>query len=221
MASGDAKRDLCAAIIDRRIAIQAYLAPEPDRQLPGLVVSDPPFPPRLAPLDFDWPTSRPRAPWPLFPQQSPRQPITIFAAEHFHLIDRTIDLIEVSTSDVSTVLLGLDKGHGAKAAGPRTADTVSPVKDTQSPSAFGKTALTPDPILTDVPAAAASGGPEPTGAKSLAVWQAIQTIWPNGIPETITAIDRNNQIRNRLSSMGQSIPQDIGKIVQRLRRQHP
>jgi hypothetical protein len=61
------KGDLCNAIADGAVRVRAFCrcrAGDPDVDDSWLVCfTDVEVPPRLSPVDFDWPTSRPMVPW--------------------------------------------------------------------------------------------------------------------------------------------------------------
>lgn len=56
------------------------------------------------------------------------------------------------------------------------------------------------------------------GAKTKGVLEAIHQLWPDGIPNGLTAKDRDNAIRDQLSKTGGSVPQDLARAVQRALR---
>jgi len=54
------------------------------------------------------------------------------------------------------------------------------------------------------------------GAKTRGVTEALNQLWPEGIPEGLTAKERNQQVFDRLKRNGSSIPKDIARAVQRV-----
>jgi hypothetical protein len=56
-----------------------------------------------------------------------------------------------------------------------------------------------------------SGG----GAKARGVEQALDHIWPDKIPEGLSAKERNNTVREWLIAKRLSVPNDIAKAIQR------
>jgi hypothetical protein len=105
MNASEAKIDLCRAIDDGNIGFRVHLAADPARCLPVDVVSGAvlPLPSRLSPKHFDWRKSRPLSQWEIA-RREPGEPVTLFASRAMHLVDRSIELIEVRASDVSRVL---------------------------------------------------------------------------------------------------------------------
>ncbi|HTW34714.1 MAG TPA: hypothetical protein VMD53_08850 [Rhizomicrobium sp.] len=99
---GEAKRDICNAIADRKIEVRFLVAKQEGgfelERVGGTVRigREVDIPPELKPKDFDWRSSRPLRPW---------RPIgnDIFAG-HWHL-----KWIELRRADVSTVLCGMAK----------------------------------------------------------------------------------------------------------------
>jgi len=53
------------------------------------------------------------------------------------------------------------------------------------------------------------------GAKARAVADAIDQLWPNGIPNGLSAKDRNRKIVDRIKLNEGSVPKDVGRAVQR------
>jgi hypothetical protein len=99
----DAKRDLCRAIADQKIAVRLHLAPDPQRQFPAEVLVGPEVPALLSPSDIDWRTSRPRKPWSLVTWPANNLGLTRDPMRYARLEDRAINLIEVSVADVTRV----------------------------------------------------------------------------------------------------------------------
>jgi hypothetical protein len=57
-----------------------------------------------------------------------------------------------------------------------------------------------------------SGG----GAKTIAIGEAIDQLWPNGIPEGLTAKDRNNAIISKSRENQSSLPANPARTIQRV-----
>jgi hypothetical protein len=221
MTEGDAKRDLCQAIADGVIAIQVHVAAAPDLQLPAQAWSDDiPRPPRLSAEDFDWVKSRPLIPWPPLAERPYAEPMMLFLNRAWDRTNRTIELIEVSTSDVSRVLLGSSKDPGANAAGALVASKPSPMPDAEL-NAASVAAVLPLPPVT-----ATDTGPPPRqrpnrGAKSQGIGLAIEALWPGHvIPPGLSAKDRDKQIVHQMRVAGYSIPGDPARAIQRYLREH-
>ena len=94
MSEDEAKTDLCRAMADRKIDVRVTIAATGQVFWDGNVG----VPPHLKPSDLNWVHSRPFAQWPIGPRPG----------EHYtwNWRDRPIDLIELSTSDVSRILCG-------------------------------------------------------------------------------------------------------------------
>jgi hypothetical protein len=58
-----------------------------------------------------------------------------------------------------------------------------------------------------------------SGAKAVAVESALDALYPGGVPEGLTAKERNQQVLQRLRDQRKSIPSDIAKAVQRALKQ--
>src|SRR5262245_38829540 len=88
----EAKTDLCRAVADRQIHVRASIR--------GKVFSNGNVgvPPHLRPEDLDWTQSRPLGSWWIGPK----------LGQHYFLDweKRSLDLIELSTSDVMKILCG-------------------------------------------------------------------------------------------------------------------
>jgi hypothetical protein len=93
-----AQTDLCRAMADRKIHVRVRIAPNHYER--GRVFSDGNVgvPPHLNPHDFDWVQSRPLAQWSIGPM--PGQQYSWLAGWQ----NRPLDLIELSTSDVTKIL---------------------------------------------------------------------------------------------------------------------
>lgn len=104
----EAKTDLCRAMADRKIDVRVRVAAS-DYGMRGQVFSDGNVgvPPHLRPGDLDWAQSRPFGQWSIGPR----------LGEHYEWIrgweNRSLDLIEVSTADVTNVLIA---GAGVSAS---------------------------------------------------------------------------------------------------------
>jgi hypothetical protein len=117
----EAKLDLCIATADRKIKVRVTIAQNADsfrgEPFSGRNVG---VPHHLSPDDFDWSRSSPLKPWSIGP----------VGPQHYTWIggwkDRPIDLIELSTSDVSRILCGgLDNDTDKKEARRTTVTTVN------------------------------------------------------------------------------------------------
>jgi hypothetical protein len=99
----EAKPDLCRAVADRKIRVRVRIAAS-DHARGGQVFCGGNFrvPVHLAPGDFDWIQSCPLSPWLIGPRWGEqREPAWARGWEN-----RPLDLIELSTVDVSKVLCG-------------------------------------------------------------------------------------------------------------------
>jgi hypothetical protein len=56
------------------------------------------------------------------------------------------------------------------------------------------------------------------GAKTLGISEAISQLWPNEIPQGLSAKERNNAITERLRQNGSSIPNSPARAIQRVLR---
>jgi len=85
----------------------------------------------------------------------------------------------------------------------------------------------PNPDVTDVPgggrrehpderASATSEAQSGPGAKSRGIDEAIDTLWPNDIPNGLSAKDRNKAIIKWLEQAGYSLPTDPARAIQRV-----
>ena len=123
----EAKSDLCYAVADQKIAVRVHLAADAYRGLPATTLLSPvvTMPTLLSPEDFDWRQSRASKTllqrWSIV-QQRPNETIIMFGARAGHLVDRLINLVEVSTTDVIRVLCGI----GARSEPLQTIDTPEP-----------------------------------------------------------------------------------------------
>ena len=111
MSEDEAKTDLCRAMADRKIDVRVTIAATGQVFWDGNVG----VPPHLKPSDLNWVHSRPFAQWPIGPRPG----------EHYtwNWRDRPIDLIELSTSDVSRILCG-GLGNDTDKKGERRTTTV-------------------------------------------------------------------------------------------------
>ena len=100
----DAKLSLCAAIADKAVTDRLVLAEDTPRNLPESSVSATglDLPERILPKEINWNLSRPIKPWPLA-GQSLGEPMTVYLARVGHHLERTIETIEVRSSDVSRI----------------------------------------------------------------------------------------------------------------------
>jgi hypothetical protein len=58
------------------------------------------------------------------------------------------------------------------------------------------------------------------GAKTKGILEAINRLWPHGIPKGLSGKERNNAIRAQLEKSHASIPQDLPRVVQRALKAH-
>jgi hypothetical protein len=69
---------------------------------------------------------------------------------------------------------------------------------------------------TDKPARAAAEAESRPGAKSRGIAEAIENLWPNGLPNGLSAKDRNNAIIKWLRDAGYSVPTNPERAIQRV-----
>jgi hypothetical protein len=88
----ESKLDLCRAVADGKIRVRVRIAGSGNRVFSGGNVR---VPPHLGPSDFDWARSRPLAQWYIGPK----------LGQHYYWNGgpETLDLIELSTSDVKNL----------------------------------------------------------------------------------------------------------------------
>jgi hypothetical protein len=104
ISEAEAKIDVCRAVADRKIEVRVRIGKD-DYGMAGRVFSggNVEVPPHLGPTDLDWVNSHPFARWAIVPT----------FGEHYFWIDgskkRPIDLLELSTANVSEVLCRDDK----------------------------------------------------------------------------------------------------------------
>jgi hypothetical protein len=104
-----AKADLCRAVSDRKIDVRVRIAAT-DYVMGGRVFSDGNVgvPPHLKPEDLNWAQSRPFVQWSIGPK----------LGEHYFWIGgwdkRPLDLIEVSTRDVMSILCNANHRHSGR-----------------------------------------------------------------------------------------------------------
>lgn len=110
----EAKRLLCAAISDRRIAIRLVLAADVYRGLDEMEVpiGQLRIPPRLKPDEVDWTKSLPLTQW--FPQPHRlEEPVTCYGARVIDLLERKVAVIDLRTADVIALFGGASQPIGA------------------------------------------------------------------------------------------------------------
>jgi hypothetical protein len=145
-------------------------------------------PMHLTQSDFDWARSCPLAPWPIGPRWGERrEPEWIRGRENW-----PIDLLELSTADVTNVLCE------------RANKLVPPLTTTAAQANAAIKALAANSRKT---------GP---GAKTRGIEEAIDQLWPNRIPEGLSAKDRDNKIVAQLKINQSSVPKNIARAVQRV-----
>src|SRR5262249_3481702 len=54
------------------------------------------------------------------------------------------------------------------------------------------------------------------GAKTIGIIQAINELWPHGIPTGLSAKDRDRAILDKMASNGSSIPKNPARAIQRV-----
>jgi hypothetical protein len=115
----NAKRDLCAAMTDKKISFQVVLAADVRRHLPEQIAPVVEFdvPARLLANDIDWTKSRPIKRWHLSVRPL-SEPMTQYLARKAHLFEREIEAVEVRTSDVIEVLCASGAKVESRAAPP-------------------------------------------------------------------------------------------------------
>jgi hypothetical protein len=185
----EAKNDLCRAVADRKINLRVRIASS-GGSMRGRVFSggNVGVPAHLGPGDLDWVRSRPLRPWSIGPM----------LGQHYSWDweDRPIDLIELSTSDVKKVLCGA----WARADVDILPPTVGRVSSAAS---------------VPYKPAAPNSKPGP-GAKKQGITDAINQLWPNGIPRALSAKDRNRQIIDWLTRNQYSVPGNPERAIQRV-----
>ena len=74
-----------------------------------------------------------------------------------------------------------------------------------------------EPTLNRLPSVPAEARDTSTsrGAKTQGILEAIDQLWPNGIPKGLVAKDRDNAIRRRLEENKSSVPQNLARAVKR------
>jgi hypothetical protein len=189
VAENEAKTDLCRAVADRKINVRVRIAASDS--MGGQFFSDGNVgvPRHLNPDDFDWTRSRPLRPWSIGPM----------LGQHYSWDweDRPIDLIELLTSDVKKVL------HGASA---RAGVDILPPTVGRVSSGAASVPYKP---------AAPKSKPGP-GAKKQGITDAINQLWPHGIPRGLSAKDRNRQIIDWLTRNQYSVPGNPERAIQRV-----
>lgn len=117
-AEKEAKQQLCAAIADGKIAVRLTLAADPGGAVPAQQITTGLSPPvGFSPKDIEWSNSRPTREW-QSPMQAVGEPISLFINRAYHLIGRTIELVEVYTPDVQRLFAtSRDLGDSPTSAG--------------------------------------------------------------------------------------------------------
>jgi hypothetical protein len=202
VAEKDAKRDLCNAIADRKIRlrlrftwrpiIQEFLTGRDRPTTEVCYVRKVQIPSILKPGDFDWPRSRVRKPelW-----QNTRGPSGSFFGNW-----RPAEIVRYNSGDP---LPHSRRGGRALAYQHRVELNSRDVTDVLCGAESYTERVNVVPSLR-------SGG-----AKTRGVIQAMDRLWPGGIPKGLSAKDRNKAIRTQLEIDESSIPQDLPRIVQR------
>lgn len=197
----EAKLDLSGAVADGKIRVRVRIEVS-DRARGGQIFYGgkgngnvrPPV--HLTPIDFDWVRSYPLSPWPIGPRWGERREREWMRGWE----NWPIDLLELSTADVTNELC---VGEQTAQHSSTTAAQDSTATETVQGSA-AITALAVDSKRT---------GP---GAKTRGIAEAIDQLWPNGIPNGLSAKDRDNKIIAQLKTNQSSVPKDIARAVQRV-----
>jgi hypothetical protein len=114
VATDEAKRQICAAISDRRIEMRLILAEDLGLGLDEMEVprAELRIPPRLKPEDIDWTGSVPLKRW--FPQ--PRrleESVVLYGARVQNLFNRKVAVLQLRTADVAAIFGSPSKTVGA------------------------------------------------------------------------------------------------------------
>jgi hypothetical protein len=216
VSENNAKLDISRAIADKKIRVRLTVAIEPDvltahlqmvAKVQGLG-SDPKhsvpnvecfedanvkIPSQLMPDDFDWENSRPLQPWP-FRWRGGRRDEWQLPSQPALLIElRTVDLL----SWIETCSEPALSGQGTSSEAQHEDSGAGLSREVTSNKAHDKAAQ---------------------GSKTLGILEAIEQLWPDGMPKGLTAKDRNKAILDRLVNNGSSIPRAIERAVQRALR---
>jgi hypothetical protein len=126
LTEAEAKEDLCAAILERRIAVQLRIAAN-EGSMRGTVQEGANVgrPSDLHPDDFDWAVSRPLTKWPVGPV-GPQNYTWIGGWK-----DRSIDLIKICRADLLKVF-----GEGIN-PNPKEREGEHPAEKAEEPAAHG------------------------------------------------------------------------------------
>jgi hypothetical protein len=97
----EAKADICRAVADGKIHVRVKISAH-DVDLAGSVLPSNwvHVPAYLAPAEFDWTSSRPHKPWLVGPPVGPQS----YTAPYLNVKPRQIDLIELLTTDVESIV---------------------------------------------------------------------------------------------------------------------
>lgn len=182
-----AKRKICTAIGERKVNIQVCA---------GTVHNGEEFeiPADLTPSDFNWQKSRPLRPWRLKTDEvSRREEAEAWSA----------------AAESSRVMWRVRTGRldPLSPAPPLSVDWIELFKDDVT-----KVLCSGERANSKAQEKAAAAG-----AKTRGIQEAINQLWPGGIPEGLIAKDRNNAIRAQLGKNGSSVPRDqaLARAVQR------
>jgi hypothetical protein len=159
----EAKTDLCRAMADRKINVQVRIA-RSGRSMAGGVFSggNVGVPRHLGPGDLDWVQSRPLRPWSIGPMLG--QNYSTWDWE-----DQPIDLIELSTGDVATILCSAGIDGGTKTQRPAAGTPPSVQHDATEPPS------------NSIPL----NKPPPSAKKSLAAFEALTEKYGNSVPSSL------------------------------------
>jgi hypothetical protein len=171
------KRALCRAMAQGKINVQLTTVAKPDLNLRDLTFDYRHVSRRLSPSDIDWSHSKPSSKskaWQAPPLQ-PFQSVAMYGAspENIGLIERTIEVIWVCSSQVTKIFLAPQR--------PITPLNFSPLES-------------PKPAV-DRPSARSPESKSRRGHKVLSAEAAIRALWPEGGPPSeLAPYDRNQQI---------------------------
>jgi hypothetical protein len=160
----EAKRDICHAIADKKIAVQVRVDTS-DLSFGGRTYcrGNVAVPRHLNPDDFDWLQSRPLKPFSIVPL--PGENYYWYASRQ----GRVIELIELSTADVTNLLCGAGIDGSTNTEGIVPATPGSAQHDATEP---------PSNVIT-------LKKPPPTSKKALAAYEALTSKYPNGVPSSL------------------------------------
>lgn len=200
-----AKRNLCSAMADRKVDVRlTTVGKEPRQNLPELTFEYSDISPHLSPRDIAWSgsrASRRSAAWGPKPH-NPAEPVGFFIQRALPFADTRVSLIEVRSAQVTRIFL----------CGSAKLTNTSPptVVEREAVRAASSPANKPDDEID--------------GAMVIAVSEAIQELWPNGVKGVHTD-DRLKMVNERLKTknMSRTSKSTILRALRRLKAQanHP